>query len=369
MMKMKRSLLVTALGLCSTAAFASNVTLYGTVDGAVSVSKAKGESAKVQMLDGVAGGSVWGLQGEEDLGGDTKVVFQLENGFTVNDGQAAESGLSWAKEARVGIEGAFGEISLGRIGALSSYEGSYSVWDASPFGTDYLQAGLGNVAVGSGTILNNSVIYVTPEFGGVKISAQYSNGVETDTAKWKKNSHYYGLGAAGEWGGLGLAGIVEYFDNKATDGDDKQKGTTLLSISASYDFEVAKVYAGYQYANRFHAIDGFDEDFALTGKGANQNAFMLGAEFGLAGGTAKIGGGYSFGKVKDENFEGVDGQKKFDRWNVGAAYEYPLSKRTFVYGWGAVTQGGKLFKKEAEGAFDKASFNSWSAGVGIHHSF
>ena len=67
-MKLAKTALVIALAsVGSMAAAESQVTLYGTVDGAVVVNKAKGGDATVSLEDGIAGGSVWGIEGSEDL--------------------------------------------------------------------------------------------------------------------------------------------------------------------------------------------------------------------------------------------------------------------------------------------------------------
>ena len=365
-MKLVKTALVIALAsVDSMAAAESQVTLYGTIDGAVVVNKAKGGDATVSLEDGIAGGSVWGIEGSEDLGNGYSVGFLLENGFAMDSGTTGEEGKAFSKQATLSLSGNFGELAFGRMGGLASYEGSYSIWDASPFGTDYLQAGLGNTFV-TGQINNNSIVYVSPEFGGLKIHAQYSNGVEDDTAKWSRNSHYYGLGLTYEVGNLSLAGIVERFDNKSE--EDKNKATMVYSLSAAYDFEVAKAFFGYQYANRFHSLDQL-EDVWVSGNGMNQNAFTLGAEVPAAGGTFKVAANYGFGKVRSADGVLVDYTKlsndKFNRFTVGAAYEYPLSKRTFVYGWGAYAPAGKMFKEKAV----EENFKSWSLGLGLHHNF
>ena len=226
-MKLAKTALVLALASAGTMAAAeSQVTLYGTIDGAVVVNKAKGGDATVSLDDGIAGGSVWGLEGSEDLGNGYSVGFLLENGFTMDNGAAGEDGKAFSKQATLSLSGNFGELAFGRMGGLASYEGSYSIWDASPLGTDYLQGGLGNTFV-TGQINNNSIVYVSPEVGGLKIHAQYSNGVEEDTQKWSRNSHYYGLGATYEIGNLSLAGIVERFDNKGAENKDKDKATIV----------------------------------------------------------------------------------------------------------------------------------------------
>lgn len=61
-MKLAKTALVLALASAGTMAAAeSQVTLYGTIDGAVVVNKAKGGDATVSLDDGIAGGSVWGI--------------------------------------------------------------------------------------------------------------------------------------------------------------------------------------------------------------------------------------------------------------------------------------------------------------------
>ena len=350
----------------------SQITLFGVVDdGVVHTYQKKNDKGKktvknvTELRSGVYRGARWGIKGTEDLGNGYSVGFLLENGFAMDSGATGEEGKAFSKQATLSLSGNFGEVAFGRMGGLASYEGTYSIWDASPFGTDYLQAGLGNTFV-TGQINNNSIVYVSPEFGGLKIHAQYSNGVEDDTAKWSHNSHYYGLGLTYEIGNLSLAGIVERFDNKSE--EDKNKATMVYSLSATYDFEVAKAFFGYQYANRFHTLDQL-EDVWVSGKGMNQNAFTLGAEVPAAGGTFKVAANYGFGKVKSADGVVVDDTKlsndKFNRFTVGAAYEYPLSKRTFVYGWSAYATAGKMFKEKAV----EENFKSWSLGLGLHHTF
>lgn len=376
-MQFNKICMVLALASMGTSVFAEGqVTLYGTIDGAVAIQKAKGSDTTVSMEDGIAGGSVWGLTGEEDLGNGYSVNFTLENGYTMDNGASGEEGLAFSKQATLGVTGGFGELAFGRMGGLSSYEGSYSIWDASPFGTDYLQAGLSNFTY-SGNILNNTILYATPEFAGFKAYAQYSNGIVDDTNKWNKNNHYYGLGLTYGVGALNAALIWEHYDNKGSDllnteGVKKNKGSDVISLSVAYDFEVIKPFFGYQYGNK---LATFGEDYMVDGKGYNQNTFTLGAEAPLAGGTAKFAVNYSFGKVKgniyefDDNGDAVLGtqldQKKFDKIGIGAAYEYPLSKRTFVYGWGAWMKGGKGLKSD----FVRADYENWSLGLGLHHDF
>ncbi len=368
-MNFQKTLLTMVLASLSAFAYAeSEVTLYGTVDAAAVVGKASGEAATVQLMDGVAGGSVWGIKGTEDLGNGWAVGFVLENGFTVNDGASLESGVAFYKQATIQISSDYGTFGMGRMGTLASYEGTYTIWDASPFGTDYLQAGLHNI-FNTGQIFNNSLVYESPDFGGFAFHLQYSNGTETDTNKWSRSNHYYAVGLTYEIGDLNLVGIIERFDYDKYE-DPRSRASMVYSLSATYDFEVAKVYFGYQFADRLHTVDQL-EDMKFTGRGANQNAFTLGAEIPAGAGTFKAAVNYGWGRaangfldVEDDEPLELD-KKKFSRFSFGLAYEYPLSKRTFLYGFGAMQKGwGAFATKDIKG-----DFNNWSVGIGMHHDF
>ena len=113
-MKLAKTALVIALASVGTMAAAeSQVTLYGTIDGAVVVNKAKGGDATVSLEDG------------KDLGNGYSVGFLLENGFAMDSGSAGEEGKAFSKQATLSLSGNFGELAFGRMGGLASYEGSY----------------------------------------------------------------------------------------------------------------------------------------------------------------------------------------------------------------------------------------------------
>ena len=62
------------------------VTMYGILDGGVTVSKLQHQTAKVQMTNGNWLSNRWGLMGQEDLGGGNSVFFKLEQGFNLSKG-------------------------------------------------------------------------------------------------------------------------------------------------------------------------------------------------------------------------------------------------------------------------------------------
>jgi predicted porin len=93
----------------------SSVTLYGIVDQGIRYTthaNTAGDS-QVSLLSG-ASESAFGLRGTEDIGGGTKVVFNLEDRFFPNSG-AVDPAYPFFNTAFVGLQSdTFGKLTLGR---------------------------------------------------------------------------------------------------------------------------------------------------------------------------------------------------------------------------------------------------------------
>ena len=215
----------------------------------------------------------------------------------------------------------------------------------------------------------------------------YSNGTVDDANKWSENRHYYGLGLkyAGDAANASL--IFEALDGKGTGGElemgtafnsylktlglelfegdelkalNKNKAEfkdrkTAYNITAggSYNFGVVTAMGIYQYA--------WESDMY------SQHAFGLSATAPLAGGTAKLGARFLLGKLDGtmkDAFKSADLDTKYRSWNIDAGYTYPLSKRTYVYGFAGYSDGGKLYANVENG-----KYNGWSVGTGLVHKF
>ena len=130
-LKMKKTLAALAVlgAFGAGSAYAADVTVYGVVDLGLKYTHAdsdkQGEDAtdKLEMASGMQSGSRFGLKGTEDLGNGMKVGFVLENGFSADDGSLGNDGRLFGREAQVNLSGAFGEISFGRVGQLTSGNG------------------------------------------------------------------------------------------------------------------------------------------------------------------------------------------------------------------------------------------------------
>lgn len=88
---MKKSVVTLALLMAAVkVAYAqSSITLYGIIDESVQYTHnaTPTGSSEVGLYAGNLSGDRWGLKGSEDLGGGLKAIFQLEDGFNLNNGK------------------------------------------------------------------------------------------------------------------------------------------------------------------------------------------------------------------------------------------------------------------------------------------
>ncbi|WP_321884562.1 porin [Paraburkholderia bannensis] len=98
-----------------------SVSMYGIVDTGVSyydrVTAAGGTSLGMPVLPGVP--SRFGLRGSEDLGGNLKAFFVLENGFATNDGSLSDGGRLFGRLANLGVVSPYGKLTLGRQATMT----------------------------------------------------------------------------------------------------------------------------------------------------------------------------------------------------------------------------------------------------------
>ena len=380
---MKKTLIAAAVMAASGVAFAaSNVTLYGVIEEGVVVSKAKHKDTLVNLKSGFDSGNRWGLRGVEDLGNGYSVGFILEQGFTANNGDEGEAGKAFNREAILSVKGGFGSLAFGRTGGLA-FAQSQAIRTGWVFGTGYGAAGW-NAIDWVAKRMNNTISYASPAFAGFTVHAMYSNGVEADTNKWSDNSHYYGIGVKYNANNMLSSLIFEAVDNKGTavpaqtfgdfitedfydsvikeDGDlayddvkddvitkGKNAKKTQYGLNFGFEWNLGTITPmfGYQYVWQ----DGGNKD----------HQFGLSAKAPVAGGTVKVGARYTFGKNDGAKANEED---KHNAWLIGAAYEYPLSKRTIVKSYAGYAHAAKAWKKQYD-----TSYNGYQVYLGLCHSF
>jgi predicted porin len=113
----------------------STVTIYGLLDQGVEyvnnvANGKKGTTNAFRTGDGTAT-SYFGIRGTEDLGGGTKALFDLQGGIQPNDGASRQGGRLFGRQSYVGLDGAFGRVTLGRQYTMRFFATSF----INPFGT------------------------------------------------------------------------------------------------------------------------------------------------------------------------------------------------------------------------------------------
>jgi predicted porin len=200
----KQLAIAAALALPLGAHAQSAVTLYGLIDtGLTWVSNVGGKSTVVAN-DGIIQPSRFGLRGSEDLGGGTRAVFTLENGFSLNTGADSQSGLMFGRQAFVGVSNAkWGTLTFGRqydfvwdyvtLFSIGSRIGAYGF---HPGDYDHL---------GGSLRIDNSIKYAVTPFAGLNVGVLYafSNGQTTPS-----NGRVVAAGA--QYSGALFAAAVAY---------------------------------------------------------------------------------------------------------------------------------------------------------------
>ena len=395
----KKTLAAAALlGAFAGSAVAADVMLYGVVDYGLQYTHVDSDKANTDAVDnfqlssGNQSGARFGLKGSEDLGNGVKAGFHLENGFSADTGSLAQNSRLFGREARLFVNGAFGEVAFGRMGTLGSANGTYGILgNLSPFGASWVGAVEYSTYYVGGIRADNTVTYKTPTFAGVTVYAQYS--FETNT-KQEENlkategkasaNRYYALGATYKAAGFDLAAVVDSynwsstFTKKDADLDDGLS----VTLGGSYDFEVAKIFLSGQYFDNMIGNDKShpgsdpvdagksDSFYSFSSYFDNQNpiegyALQAGVSAPVAGGTAMFAVGYT--DAEEANSEANQAKIEFKRIGTSVGYTYSLSKRTNLYGVAAYYRDSLKNEKNDAGADRDPS--TVTVYAGIRHTF
>ncbi|WP_413458596.1 porin [Herbaspirillum huttiense] len=394
---MKKSLLALAvLGAFAGAANAqSSVTIYGIVDtGVVYQSKvataAGGTGTKFGLNSGIIQGSRIGFKGVEDLGGGLSAVFQLETGFTNDNGGLQGSDAStgsnlFRRKSVVGLAGNFGTVLVGRqtdfADTISAYTAvqDFGGWiNNSGSSLDRLQ----------GTRTNNSISYTTANLSGFTGNLMYGFG---ETAGQTSAGQSFGVGGKYDNGPLGLG--INYYQSKAgatpsdvslipatsttasvntlaaNSGSTAQK---VLNVAASYQFGPARVYGNWSRVKQ-----DLNNQANLTAVGVGSLTSVTNRTLARSNKADiyEIGTAYSLTPSLKllaavdhtrANFDGVSNKTKLTQVSLGT--DYWLSKRTDLYAFLAYTKASDMVNP---GVSDSTGTdgNQGAVAVGIRHKF
>lgn len=368
---MKKALFaLAAAGTCAlsgvaSAQSASNVTLYGIVDAGVEFSNHTAGNGgnggtSVRVSSGNLSGSRWGLRGTEDLGGGLKAIFTLESGFDVDTGLSGQGNRLFGRQAFVGLQSNFGAVTLGR--QQNSLYDLFGAYDPMGVGPKY---SLNTVDSAFNGRADNAIKY-TGKFGGLTATAFYSTGRDvTITNGFEMPGNYkvgrnFGAGLAYTAGAFSIGTAYDQFQgpsaNAATPAaaaaaaDRAQK---RLAVGTSYDFGVAKVFAGYRWMRD-------DGTASATAASSRNNVYWLGGLYRVTPALAVTGAAY----YQDTN------NSNNDPWMFVVSADYSFSKRTDAYlniGYTRNKGTSALGLSSTTGAVPGT--NQTGAIVGIRHRF
>jgi outer membrane protein OmpU len=161
----------------------------------------EGGAHNLKMDDSIASGDRFGFKGTEDLGGDLKAIFTLENGFDALNGQFRQGGREFGRQAWVGLQNRWGSITIGRqYDLVYDYTAQYamSAW-ASGYATHQ-----GDQDRMGWERLDNVVKIKSADFNGLQGGALYSFG--NVAGNFHEDSAYAGGGQYNH--GAFSAGVV-----------------------------------------------------------------------------------------------------------------------------------------------------------------
>lgn len=345
----KKSLVAVAvLGAAFCSAQAAEVQLYGLVDLGMNWTQQDKNGDKTDsfsMATGQNSGSRFGLKGTEDLGNGYTVGFVLENAFNADDGTLDKSGRLFHRESLLFVQSAWGELSFGRTGGLDAGTGRYNLMGsgASAFGTGWDQVGNSTgILLGTGDRMDNTITYKSPNFAGFNVYAQVSlkkdnkaediddtgtGGSAVDGAEGSSDAdRYYAVAATYGAGALQTGLVVSQTDySRYTVNHNVENDDTALVVSGfvNYDFGMIKPMLAAQYWDG--ALEDNTTKSTFRSPLTKGYGVIVGATAPVLGGTVKATLGYN--DYEEVVADGDDG----NNWMVGLGYEYPLSKRTFVY--------------------------------------
>lgn len=313
----RKKFVLAGLSLVTGTAFAqSSVTLYGLLDAGLTytnnVTKKDGQGSSLELMTGVAQGSRWGMRGSEDIGGGNKIIFQLESGFQLDTGVLSAGGRMFGYGSYVGAQGKWGTLTMGRqYDFIGWYFPAYAVASNTPAGL--LAWSLPSYSAGGfsldnrvwGDWVDNSIKYVSPNFGGFDVGAMYGFGEVAGSPGKNATANVIANYNNGPFG----ASVSYYTQKNAVDNSTKR----IIAGGAAYSFKSVRVF-------------GLVSDVTVSSATRPRaTTYELGAVYTMTP-PLSVGLGYQF----QTRNNGIGNAQQ-----LTLSLDYQFSKRTDVYLVGA----------------------------------
>ncbi|HGO6126421.1 porin [Burkholderia cepacia] len=313
----------------------SSVTLYGLIDEGINYTNNVGGHSNFEMQSGFAQGSRWGLKGNEDLGGGTKAVFQLENGFDVNSGAAGQAKRMFGRQAYVGLQSdQIGTLTFGRqydsvvdyLAPLTANGNWGGYLFSHPFDNDNTD---------NSFRLNNSIKFASNVYGGFSFGGLYGF---SNQASGFANNRAYSVGAQYIGGPLSVAAAYMQINNPggtsigslATDDTSfvasrQRVWGAGINYQVSNDASIGFVYSHADLQNASSSV--YIGSFKSLADSLKFDNFEINAKYQFTK-SMYVGGVYSYTRG---HFNSAAGNV-IPKWQqVGLMVDYQLSKRTDFY--------------------------------------
>ena len=394
----KRPLLALVLldALCLTAHAQSSITLYGIVDAGLGYSSGQAvaqgaggpgqpaaytNASSYAFTGGTWSGSRWGIKGNEDLGGGSSLVFQLENGFNLGTGVLGQGGREFGRQSWMGFsDKQYGTVTLGRqydpvidfVGSIgpTSFLTGMAAHPGDMDNTD------------SQSRENNSIKYASPTFKGFRFGALYGVGGQPGSLN---NQSTWSLG--GQYSSGPFAAGLAYLkaNNASTTWTSSYDGTFASSINAGFasaksqqivaassTYPVGALALGVSYSN----IQYQPGSFSLF---KNKQIFNTAGVTAMYQMNAALRMGVGYNHTRGASVQGSAGPQ-YNQFNFSSFYS--LSKRTALYGLVGYQKAGgntldaygNVIKATASlgdcaNGYSSASNSQTLVRVGIRHTF
>ncbi|MFJ2989831.1 porin [Collimonas sp. NPDC087041] len=317
----------------------TSVTIYGTADAAIVYSSNQRGNSNTYMNSGNLNASKLGFTGGEDLGGGSKAIFTLEQGFSLNNGAQSDATKAFNRQAFVGLSDArYGTFTLGRqytpywryVGGLGPTGVLTGATGAHPGDLDGLDTTVR---------INNSLVYATPVIGGFQASALYgfgenagaiSAGNSTSAAlRYDYNAMSVALGYL-KLNNNNLKGFAQW-DPNVTSGSYAQSPVNAGYASAK---SVQMIAAAARYNATANLMLGLNFSNVQMAPGA-MSLFTHQATFNTAGvistykltSAVTLAAGYSYTRESAAN--GISDPARYQQISLEQTYDF--SKRTALY--------------------------------------
>jgi predicted porin len=353
---MKKSLLALAAltAFAGAASAQSSVTIGGIVDLAARSVKNPAGELKTLSPEGMQSNRLI-IRATEDMGGGLRAGFWLEAAIAPDTGGGASGGapgatgggLTWQRRSTLSVMGNFGEIRLGRDYTPTFW--NHTLFDL--FNTvgvaaqTNLHAGANPLASGAGTFTraNNTIGYFLPSglgglYGQVMVAA--GEGVAVTPASGGTANKYMGgrLGYA-----AGPVNVAAAWGKTSKEGGMRDD-LVAWNVGGSYNFGFMTLLGQYHEYKYF---------------GQTQKNAYAGASIPFGASTIKL----TYGKAG--SFRSAT--------QIGAGYQYDLSKRTALYSNFAQVDNktGSNFTASGSGlgVGTATGFKSTGYEFGVRHAF